>query len=59
MTDTTKTLKAGQVYVGGYVDGRHGALIDVVGGTGHLTPEQCRQVAEYLKACADKAAADG
>lgn len=48
MTDL-RTVKLGQLYAGPYVDGRQGLVLHIPNGDiAHLTPEQCRQLAQLL-----------
>lgn len=46
----TRTLRiADQLYVGGYVDGRQGAVLLLGNEITHLTAAQCRQLAAVLQ----------
>lgn len=45
--------RIGQVYAGGYVDGRQGAVLLAGDHIAHLTVEQCRTLAPLLTQLAD------
>jgi hypothetical protein len=53
--DTRRTLRLSpEVLVGGYVDGRKGAVICVANTLAHLSESQTRQMVAYLQACLEQ-----